>query len=162
MWQTGARPCICQRPQFNPRWHTASKRSGEKRGALREQTQIVHSMANHCQHWPDSFVWSIRIREANVDNDRRQIKTVPKERVPCWRPMDRLCVIGRKKQTRHAKKHVATVDTERGSIYVLYYEPLAKLSSEADLLAETAEKRRVPVLSGDKIGLPTKPKRTGK
>jgi hypothetical protein len=41
-------------------------------------------------------------------------------------------------------------------------EPLAKLASEVELLAETAERRRVPILSGVKIGLHTKPKRTGR
>jgi hypothetical protein len=41
-------------------------------------------------------------------------------------------------------------------------EPLAKLASAVDLLAEIAEKRRIPVLPGVKIGLPTKPKRIGK
>jgi hypothetical protein len=41
-------------------------------------------------------------------------------------------------------------------------EPLAKLASEVELLAETAEKGRVPVLSDVKIGLHTKPKRTGR
>jgi hypothetical protein len=41
-------------------------------------------------------------------------------------------------------------------------EPLAKLASEDDLMAETAKKRRVPILPGVKIGLHTKPKRTWK
>jgi hypothetical protein len=41
-------------------------------------------------------------------------------------------------------------------------EPLAKLGNGVDLLAETAKKERVPALPGVKIGLQTKPKRTGK
>jgi hypothetical protein len=43
-----------------------------------------------------------------------------------------------------------------------FVEPLAKLANEDDLMAEAARKRRVPILPGDKIGLHTKPKRTGK
>ena len=41
-------------------------------------------------------------------------------------------------------------------------EPLAKLAIAVELLAERAERGRVPILSGVKIGLHTKPKRTGR
>jgi hypothetical protein len=46
--------------------------------------------------------------------------------------------------------------------FIITKEPLAKLVSEDDLLAETAKKRRVPILHGVKIGLQAKPERTGK
>jgi hypothetical protein len=49
----------------------------------------------------------------------------------------------------------------RGTPFPQTVEPLAKLAIEDDLLAESAKKRRVPILPGVKIGLHTKPKRTG-
>ena len=54
------------------------------------------------------------------------------------------------------------VDLERKLKNYQTYEPLAKLGNGVDLLAETAKKERVPALPGVKIGLQTKPKRTGK